>query len=565
MSGPRTTSFSAPLLASLCVHGLVGVGMWFAPAVDAESAPEPSWRKGHLVMLEQPPMVATPPPPPTNADPPTPPESPQPVPVPVSAPAPAEPEQTPPPVRVGDVEGSRDARNPISSKAEGEHLARQGDQDQPGMSIHAGPGGPPAPAIAGSAAPSAPQPPSPAVERVRQPPDAPSTEPEPAKPAAQQPVEHTTREADQTRPSSADLASQPDAKPGPPVGASTSPLEPSTKPDPRPTTDAPTDRPVDPDKPVETVKPVVPSETPRPADEPPVPAPDKPRDPPMVVDPPRAPQPDPLVRPAEPIDTTRPIADRDRTAASPPKVNDGAGLAAREVTPNVPEADEARDASRTPAPAPIEPPPPPPEPARTPAVQDALTREGALKDTLQPLTLDQRAVDAILAMSVPQLSPIAPLLLDRASRTATRQPPAPKPEPVTAVVAPSQPGSRPGGGDPGEQGPKDSDAFSRKVTGEYRNGRVVGAEGLDIRTVRPQFTLLARTFTSPRSVVVDVAFLRTGQVKEARIARSSGFDAEIDQPVLNAVYAWTARGKLLDELPDHPDAHVMLTVAINLR
>lgn len=559
MSGPRSSTFSAALLASLCVHGLVGVGMWYAPAVDADSAPEPQWRKGHLVMLDQPPMVTpTPPaPPPVRQEPPK--EPPPPTPTPVLVPQPP-PEPPPPAVRVGDVDGSPDARNPISSKAEGEHLARQGDQDQPGMSINAGPGGPPAPAVAGSAAPRAPQPPSPAVERVRQPPGAAAAEPEPAEPEAAKPDERASTTTEQPKPEPSDKAQKPSDKPAPPVGASTSPLEPAASPDARPTPEAPLNTPVEP---VEPVKPD------RSSDAQPAPAPDVPRkagdvEPPMVVEP-APPRPDPLVRPAEPVDTSKPVAERDQSAASPPKMDAGAGVEAREVTPNVPEAAEVREATRTPLPEPADPPPPPTEPARPPAVQDAITREGALKDTLQPLTLEQRAIDAILAMSVPQLSPVVPLLLDRAPRPAARPSPTPQPSPATAAVAPTQPGSRPGGGDPGEHGPKDSDAFSKKVTGEYRNGRVVGAEGLDIRTVRPQFTLLARTFTSPRGVVVDVAFLRSGQVKEARVVRSSGFSAEIDEPVLNAVYAWTARGKLLDELPDHPDAHVMLTVAINLR
>ncbi len=125
-----------------------------------------------------------------------------------------------------------------------------------------------------------------------------------------------------------------------------------------------------------------------------------------------------------------------------------------------------------------------------------------------------------------------------------------------ATVAPAGPPSVPGD--------RDSDAFSVTRTGVFRNGRVEAGEGLEIRTVRPQFTLLTRVTAAPGAPRVRVVFGKDGRVKDAKIMRSSGYALEIDEPVLAAVFNWRASGHALRDLPNHPGATLRLDLTVVL-
>jgi hypothetical protein len=119
-------------------------------------------------------------------------------------------------------------------------------------------------------------------------------------------------------------------------------------------------------------------------------------------------------------------------------------------------------------------------------------------------------------------------------------------------------------GDPGIQSDRESDAFSVAV-GEYRAGKVIAGQGIEIRPTRPKFGLLARTLTMPAPPKVEVVFGRDGIVKRARIIRSSGYPVDIDEPIINALHEWTASGKALGDLPPVPSSELRLTLTVYLR
>ena len=96
-------------------------------------------------------------------------------------------------------------------------------------------------------------------------------------------------------------------------------------------------------------------------------------------------------------------------------------------------------------------------------------------------------------------------------------------------------------------------------------GQPVVAEGLEIATRRAQFTPLVRTIATPMRPVVRMRFDRQGRVADASIVRSSGFE-DVDEPVLNAVYSWTAKGERLSKIsPLDPKAGITLTFTILFR
>lgn len=131
-----------------------------------------------------------------------------------------------------------------------------------------------------------------------------------------------------------------------------------------------------------------------------------------------------------------------------------------------------------------------------------------------------------------------------------------------------------GGGAPGAPGTpqatptvpsdRDSDPANVKVSGIFRNGKVEVGEGLDITTYRPNFALSTRALRQPRSPTLEIVFGKDGRARSVRVLRSSGFPAEVDDPVVTALYNWRAKGRVLDELPPVADSSVSLEITILL-
>ncbi|MDP1660577.1 MAG: hypothetical protein Q8L55_01570 [Phycisphaerales bacterium] len=112
---------------------------------------------------------------------------------------------------------------------------------------------------------------------------------------------------------------------------------------------------------------------------------------------------------------------------------------------------------------------------------------------------------------------------------------------------------------------RDADAASVKRAAVFRNGKVEAGEGLDIRTVRPEFSLATRALRQPRSPTLEIVFGRDGRARSVRVLKSSGFPYEVDEPVKTALYNWRAKGRLLDDLPLRPDAVVLLEITVILQ
>ncbi|MCH8269598.1 MAG: hypothetical protein IH985_00110 [Planctomycetes bacterium] len=133
-------------------------------------------------------------------------------------------------------------------------------------------------------------------------------------------------------------------------------------------------------------------------------------------------------------------------------------------------------------------------------------------------------------------------------------------EPAEPVVAQAPPVT------PAIESPKEADASAKDEPLEYRNGRVAAGEGLDITTVRPRWALSTRITASPGNPVVIVEFARDGRVRSAVFeGLGSGFES-VDGPLLDAIYAWRARGERLEALPqDDPDAVLTVRIRVHLR
>jgi hypothetical protein len=143
--------------------------------------------------------------------------------------------------------------------------------------------------------------------------------------------------------------------------------------------------------------------------------------------------------------------------------------------------------------------------------------------------------------------------------------------PSPADAPPSSPGvngsvGAPVVGDrPGIESDRESDAAAVKVISADRLGKPLAAKGLNITTVRPRWSTSTMMIASPKNPMVRIEFKRNGRVAEAKfIDGYSTGSIDIDEPLLDAIHRWTAKGKPLEELPPG-DRRLVLILRIQLR
>ncbi len=187
------------------------------------------------------------------------------------------------------------------------------------------------------------------------------------------------------------------------------------------------------------------------------------------------------------------------------------------------------------------------------AAQSSLNRL-LLRGQFAVVQLLETAVDAAesaadaadAADAEPQQPEQAPLAQDETQPTD----PTPPTEPTPPAIA----------------SPKEADAASRDKPLEYRHGKVASRQGLDITTVKPRWTDATLLTANPRNPLVRVEFGSDGKVKRAVYEGVGSGNEAVDQTLLNAIYAWTAKGTEIEDLKKtDPKGVVIARIRIRLR
>jgi hypothetical protein len=153
-----------------------------------------------------------------------------------------------------------------------------------------------------------------------------------------------------------------------------------------------------------------------------------------------------------------------------------------------------------------------------------------------------------------------------ASKPAEETPP-PPPPPSPAVTSADSGG---GGQHDGMKADKEAIATAVRKAPSVKPGQVVAAEGLEVFTREPRWSVSTLMTRRPRNPTVEITFGRDGRVRKAEFVRkgSESYNtgwAEVDQPLLSAIYGWSAKGKALGELdPNDPEAGLTIMITINL-
>ena len=251
------------------------------------------------------------------------------------------------------------------------------------------------------------------------------------------------------------------------------------------------------------------------------------------------------------------------------------------LTPAVPkDATPAPPSDATVPPPPTPPLPPTPEPVTTndPNAQPANPPVETPRDPKAPKPEEPKPVPPAERLPVPvkpddtaktaaPTTPAAPVLPK--PETPAIQPPAAqpgggiasteKPRDGSKTDAPGESGKAGGSGPsptPGTGGEGDLKDLESPATSTtqvdpklWKNGRLVAAQGVQLKPRKPQFTMLQQVSSLPncRPPVVSLTFDSTGKCVDVFFNRSSG-DSEIDGVLKNSLYFWRAAGKKIDDL-----------------
>ena len=235
-------------------------------------------------------------------------------------------------------------------------------------------------------------------------------------------------------------------------------------------------------------------------------------------------------------------------------------------------------------PAPPQPPvtvPPPAEPVPTPAPEPATTpsEDGTQTPPAQPAEQPKPAPPVVQ----PPVAPAVPAEPRPAPQPPANQPPAAqqgggiasteRPQEGSRTDAPgdagkaggSGPSPKPGTGGKGQLSDLESPATSvTQVDAKlWKNGRLVAAQGIQLKPRQPQFTTLQLVSLLPgcRPPVVSLTFDRTGKCVDVFFNLSSG-DSEIDGVIRNSLFFWRAAGKKVDSLKNDEKVRVTLQLLL---
>jgi hypothetical protein len=219
------------------------------------------------------------------------------------------------------------------------------------------------------------------------------------------------------------------------------------------------------------------------------------------------------------------VADGERKAAD---AGDREGVRERTDDPRAMDALEQRRPLEQQVPAEVMPRPEAPAEGRGPAPLPAAAAEGEVAKG------EREAPKPDAPAATPASSSSAP------------------PVPVNPGTAQPQ-GTTASGTAPGEKSDAESIAAALEEAIDVKPGKVLAAKGLQVQTVRPEWSVATRLMSSPRNPVVKITFGRSGKVLKAEFVegQTTGWP-DVDGPLKDALYRWTAKGAALSKLPPAP-------------
>ena len=183
------------------------------------------------------------------------------------------------------------------------------------------------------------------------------------------------------------------------------------------------------------------------------------------------------------------------------------------------------------------------------AVTETLRRaaERAQSQTESALRALERLLDSVefATSEEPEAETVAAAPAEAAPPNPDRPSPQPEPSP--------QPGNA----------EREADAVSIEEPVKIEWGSPIAAKGLEILTRKkgPNYSAYTRVATRPTPPLIEITFTKSGAVAFVKVLRSSGV-ADVDRPLVDAIYTWRARGERLEALAYGETIAVRLRILI---
>ena len=207
-------------------------------------------------------------------------------------------------------------------------------------------------------------------------------------------------------------------------------------------------------------------------------------------------------------------------------------------------------------------PPAPIDPENLQALRNVMDALGQLltdqspDETAEP---QQTVAEATDPAAAPETASASPATESTEAKPAEAEPTPPEePAPVVPVTS--------GEPTPGEEADKESDPTSviEAKPEIWKTGKPLASPGLEIKTRKPELTVLQRITMAARNPLCLIAFNAKGKPTRVDFLEGSG-SKEFDSAISASLYRWRASGKRLEELKKGQTADVKIRIIVRDR
>jgi len=180
----------------------------------------------------------------------------------------------------------------------------------------------------------------------------------------------------------------------------------------------------------------------------------------------------------------------------------------------------------------------------------------------QPQQLKEQQTQAVqpLEKQLEQPRPAPLPTSEQPPETESMEPRPPMPPVPATSVAPGMMRPTTSESRPGLKAQEESPAASIEGSMTFKPGEPLAGKGLRVFTVTPKYSITTRMTARPKNAIVLITFGRDGKVLKAVLKQSTGYD-DVDKPLVEAVYRWTAKGESLSKIPaNDPTAGVTYAI-----
>jgi hypothetical protein len=362
-----------------------------------------------------------------------------------------------------------------------------------------------------------------------------------------------TPQAQASAPPAPDTTAAPPGEPAPGPAAEARPASPP--PSPSSQASQPT---------AESPPPSTPPAAAQPPSAPPPPSPTQTRPAPAAEQPPAPPPVTAATRETAPL--------KDPTAIPIPSADENRVEPTIQPVEKAPDSSAAKDAKEAPPPPQAEKPQdvPPAKPLENPSPKakpiDASQPTQPQQPAPPPPQPQQPALPPPQPAQPPAQQPQPPASAPPTQTAPGQQQPSTSPTTGPSPDPSARPGAKPGPKADGDLSDRESDATSVKASPpkDWRPGRPLAQQGLELRTVRPQIDELTAISGRPMSALARIEFNRNGKVINVTLVESTGLRSW-DEALEDSLYRWTAVVSKSAKLRNLPaDKTLKFTIKITL-